>query len=390
MGGQEKRLDSLLHAVKEVPSESPAIECVRTQERRLLPTPSLQQLVAMAEVGGEFFASAVAAPVAYFASRALHASPARSLPLSALILFSVLAGILAVLLFERDRMTPGCQSLLRVRETERVLRVSCLALALLAPLAFVLAGPQLHEASLSLTVILPALLLAQRHAVLSAMHSLQARGYPAQRPLQYPAEVERPPWIGALGYWSPVSPYPAVKRFFDVVLSLFLLVALSPLLLLVAFLVRLDSEGPALFQQERVGTAGRRFNIVKFRSMYTGAPKYARSPATAEDRRITPFGRTIRRTSLDELPQLVNVLRGEMSLVGPRPEMPFLVEEYDAIQKERLQAVPGITGLWQLSADRASLIHENLEYDMYYIRNRGFFLDAAILIHTGFSCMRGI
>jgi lipopolysaccharide/colanic/teichoic acid biosynthesis glycosyltransferase len=110
----------------------------------------------------------------------------------------------------------------------------------------------------------------------------------------------------------------------------------------------------------------------------------------ANDRRITRFGRFLRRTSLDELPQLLNVLRGEMSLVGPRPEMPFLVEEYDTSQRERLRVTPGITGLWQLSADRALPIHENLGYDLYYIRSRGFFLDLAILIHTGFFAMRGI
>jgi lipopolysaccharide/colanic/teichoic acid biosynthesis glycosyltransferase len=347
-------------------------------------------LVATAEAGSEFLAGAAAVPVAYFTSRALHTGPARGLPLDPLILFSVLAGILAVLLFERDRMTPGWQSLLRIRETERALRASCLALALLVPLAFVSAGPMLHGASLSLTVILPALLLVERHAFLSAMQSLQARGYPVRQALRYPTAVERSSWIGALAGWIPGPPYPAVKRFLDVLLSSLLLTALSPFLLLVALLVRFDSPGPALFRQERIGTSGRTFKIVKFRSMYTGAPKYARSPATAEDSRITPFGRVIRRTSVDELPQLVNVLRGEMSLVGPRPEMPFLVEEYDATQRQRLQVVPGITGLWQLGADRASLIHENLEYDLYYIRHRGLFLDAAILIHTVFSCMRGI
>jgi lipopolysaccharide/colanic/teichoic acid biosynthesis glycosyltransferase len=93
---------------------------------------------------------------------------------------------------------------------------------------------------------------------------------------------------------------------------------------------------------------------------------------------------------LDELPQLVNVLAGSMSLVGPRPEMPFIVEQYSPQQAQRLQIKPGITGLWQLSGDRAFLIHENIEYDFYYIRHRNFFMDLAILLHTSIFAMRGI
>ena len=92
--------------------------------------------------------------------------------------------------------------------------------------------------------------------------------------------------------------------------------------------------------------------------------------------------------SLDELPQLVNVLLGNMSLVGPRPEMPFIVQEYTPEHRQRLQVIPGITGLWQLSADRACPIHQNIEYDLYYLRNRGFFMDMAILIHTLFFAAR--
>jgi lipopolysaccharide/colanic/teichoic acid biosynthesis glycosyltransferase len=101
-------------------------------------------------------------------------------------------------------------------------------------------------------------------------------------------------------------------------------------------------------------------------------------------------GRFIRRTSMDELPQLFNVLRGDMSLVGPRPEQPFIVEGYGVRERQRLCVLPGITGLWQLSADRAFLIHENLQYDLYYIRHRGFFLDLSILAHTALFAMRGV
>ncbi len=176
--------------------------------------------------------------------------------------------------------------------------------------------------------------------------------------------------------------YSLTKRIMDIVASSLLILLLAPLLALIAILVRLDSPGPALFVQRRVGRNGDFFNIFKFRSMFVDAPRYARSPTTSSDPRITRVGRVLRRLSLDELPQLLNVLVGTMSLVGPRPEMPFIVESYDARQRKRLKAKPGITGLWQLSADRAFPIHQNTEYDLYYIRNRTFSMDAAILIHT--------
>jgi lipopolysaccharide/colanic/teichoic acid biosynthesis glycosyltransferase len=123
--------------------------------------------------------------------------------------------------------------------------------------------------------------------------------------------------------------------------------------------------------------------------MHKGTPRYELSPTTPFDPRITRIGRFLRRSSLDELPQLINVFLGDMSLVGPRPEMPFIVQSYTSEQRQRLQVIPGITGLWQLSADRAFLIHENIQYDLYYIRNRGFFMDIAILIHTLLFAMRG-
>jgi len=152
----------------------------------------------------------------------------------------------------------------------------------------------------------------------------------------------------------------------------------------------MDSEGPIIFKQERVGKGGRLFEIYKFRTMRVDAPKYQHSPTTANDQRITRVGRILRKTSLDELPQILNVIRGEMSLVGPRPEMPFIVETYGPRERQRLSVVPGITGLWQLSADRSLLIHENPQYDLYYIRNRGFFMDLAILMHTAMFAIKGI
>ena len=179
------------------------------------------------------------------------------------------------------------------------------------------------------------------------------------------------------------------KRAADLVLSSLLLVLLAPLFLLIALLIWLDSPGPALFVQKRVGRNGELFNIYKFRSMHTNVPPYELSPRQSCDPRITRVGRFLRRNSLDELPQLLNVFLGDMSLVGPRPEMPFIVESYNSQQRQRLQVTPGITGLWQLSAARVFSIHENVHYDLYYIRNRSLSMDVAILIHTLLFAMRG-
>ena len=183
--------------------------------------------------------------------------------------------------------------------------------------------------------------------------------------------------------------YARSKQIVDLITSSILLLLLSPVFLLIALLIRLGSCGPAIFVQKRVGRDGSLFNMYKFRSMSSQAKRYERSPDSSSDPRITKIGRFLRRTSLDELPQLINVLRGDMSLVGPRPEMPFVVRQYSAHQQQRLQVIPGITGLWQLSADRAYPIHENLHHDLSYIRQRSFSFDLAILIHTLFFAMRG-
>ena len=171
---------------------------------------------------------------------------------------------------------------------------------------------------------------------------------------------------------SPVNEFS--KRLLDACLSTVLLVALSPVFTLIALAVKLTSRGRVLFRQRRVGKNGRRFEMYKFRTMFVDAPCYARSPEVEDDPRITPLGRWLRRTSVDELPQILNVLRGEMSLVGPRPEMPFIVEQYTPLQRQRLLVKPGMTGLWQLSDDRARPIHENMEYDLYYLQNNPWFL----------------
>jgi lipopolysaccharide/colanic/teichoic acid biosynthesis glycosyltransferase len=144
-----------------------------------------------------------------------------------------------------------------------------------------------------------------------------------------------------------------------------------------------------LFVHKRVGRNGELFDMYKFRSMHATAPRYGLSPTQSSDTRITTVGRILRRCSLDELPQLINVFLGDMSLVGPRPEMPFVVQGYDQRQRQRLQVIPGITGLWQLSAARAFPIHDNIQYDLSYLQNRSFFMDMAILLHTPFRALRG-
>lgn len=185
------------------------------------------------------------------------------------------------------------------------------------------------------------------------------------------------------------SRFISMQQILDTTAAGCLLFLLGPVFLIIALAVRLDSPGPSFFIQERVGKHGVRFQIFKFRSMFVTAPHYAASPTRSSDPRITRVGRVLRRLGLDELPQLMNVLKGEMAFVGPRPEMPFLVERHRALHRQRLRVKPGITGLWQLSPDRKSPIHENLHHDLYYVANGNLFLDLAILIHTLFRAVPG-
>jgi exopolysaccharide biosynthesis polyprenyl glycosylphosphotransferase len=196
--------------------------------------------------------------------------------------------------------------------------------------------------------------------------------------------------LATFGAPQELERYELLKRSFDLVAGALILLLTLPWIAVIALATKLDSPGPIFFIQERVGRYGKKFNMFKFRTMYVDAPKYDLSPTRGSDPRITRLGRLLRRSSLDELPQLFNVLRGEMSLVGPRPEMPFIVEKYSALHRQRLEVTPGITGLWQLSADRMYLIHENIEYDLYYIRNRSFFIDLAIIFHTIAFAARGV
>lgn len=193
-----------------------------------------------------------------------------------------------------------------------------------------------------------------------------------------------------------------VKRLFDLIVGVLALIALSPLMIAAAAAVRVDSPGPILFRQERIGEGGRPFQMLKFRTMCVGAEadeqRLARqkdqAPPTfvkeANDPRVTRVGRLLRRFSVDELPQLINVLKGDMSLVGPRPELPWLVDEYQPWQHKRLAVPQGMTGWWQVTgrSDRADY-ELRLEDDLYYIRNWSIWLDLRILWMTIGAVVRG-
>jgi len=196
--------------------------------------------------------------------------------------------------------------------------------------------------------------------------------------------------LGRAGARASSSAYESAKRAVDVAMASLLLMITAPLTLAALLLVRLDSPGPVFFRQKRIGRNRAPFLLWKIRSMYADAPAYALSPRSDSDPRVTRVGRLLRRASIDELPQLINVLKGEMSLVGPRPEMPFIVEGYSPRELERLTVKPGITGLWQISPARGRPIHENVDYDLHYIRHRNLVLDAAILLRTITVVIRGV
>jgi lipopolysaccharide/colanic/teichoic acid biosynthesis glycosyltransferase len=174
-----------------------------------------------------------------------------------------------------------------------------------------------------------------------------------------------------------------IRRGVDVVVSAVLLVLTSPVLLAAVVAVKLDSRGPAFYRQRRSGLRGAPFDMLKLRTMVDGAEHVGAGLAIdAGDSRITRVGAFLRRTSLDELPNLVNVLRGEMSLIGPRPTLPAQVAQYTARQRGRLAVRPGITG-WAQVNGRASLPwSERIELDLYYVEHRSLALDLRILART--------
>jgi lipopolysaccharide/colanic/teichoic acid biosynthesis glycosyltransferase len=173
------------------------------------------------------------------------------------------------------------------------------------------------------------------------------------------------------------------KRLFDLAVALPLAVALTPAMAAIAWWVRRDSPGPAIYRQERIGFAGRPFTMLKFRTMVVGAERIGAGIAVSDgDERITRAGRALRRLSLDELPQLWNVVRGDMSLVGPRPTVAFQVAAYDARQRGRLRARPGLTGLAQVRGRAGIPWSERIEIDLEYVGRQSLRLDLAILART--------
>lgn len=188
-------------------------------------------------------------------------------------------------------------------------------------------------------------------------------------------------------------PYDVAKRFFDIVLSLCGLVVLSPLFLITAVAIRLDSKGPAFYSQKRIGKNGKPFKMYKFRSMCVDAEQQLERLAALNERdgptfkithdpRVTRVGRFIRKTCIDELPQLINILRGEMSLVGPRPPLPNEVAVYTPYQMRRLGVTPGLTCFWQATKGEDTTFEEWVEMDLKYIRERSLKTDIKILFLT--------
>ena len=467
-------------------------------DSRTTSTHVFQNVLAGFGVLADFLSCAFGVFAAYFLDSLLYVRGHVQYPLHEAAAVGLGVSLIAVILLQRDGAYRGSSGLLQIRETERALRIPIQAMLIMLPFSFLLRLKLSRTGFLIALVLIPALLIIQKHAFVAAIRRLPLRRSSVDRVIVYgigdigkrilsvlshsvrlgfyPIAVVAEDatfdgeWVSEMGYrrrrsvpvqrgpitsalltscrcntlivslpnlsteqiaaaidaakqarsrvvflsatelqeqkWTKLidvdglflAPmlesfehwhYSIAKRLADVIGSSLLMVTFAPLLFLIALFIRLDSSGPALFVQERVGRNGKLFKMYKFRSMHKGTPKYEPSPTTPYDPRITRIGKFLRRSSLDELPQLVNVLLGDMSLVGPRPEMHFIVKTYTSEQRQRLQVTPGITGLWQLSADRAFPIHDNIQYDLYYVRNRGFFMDTAILIHTLFFAMRG-
>ncbi len=459
----------------------------------------LQNWVTRCEVSADFFAVTLGIVLAYLGYQWLQLGRHTTYPVSTIALVGCIVAALYVMMLKSSGAYHGASSLLRVRETEQVLAVSVRLILATFAASFLTAMAVPRWIFVLSLVLVPVLVLGEKHLIYALVSTLHAHGYGVRRAVIYggglngrraysvfagspklgldPVAVidDDPNWVGKRLYQSsysrqrslevlpgpitaellralsaetlivatpsvgpdelaklgietaaagatlsfiphdsvtsyyPVSyadadgmliatygeeetsfGYRYAKRVFDFGVALLLTLAISPFLVAIATIIKLTSRGPALFVQNRVGCNGKVFKLYKFRTMHVDAPPYAYSPKSPRDPRVTRIGAFLRRTSLDEIPQLFNVLKGDMSLVGPRPEMPFIVEEYNELHRQRLRVQQGITGLWQISADRAHLIHENIQYDLYYLRHRNFFMDLAILLHTVAFAMRGV
>lgn len=189
--------------------------------------------------------------------------------------------------------------------------------------------------------------------------------------------------------------YNFVKRIVDIILSFIALVLLSPLLILIVCFIRVDSKGSAIFSQDRIGKNGKTFKMYKFRSMYINAEEEKQTLLSLNemtgpmfkiknDPRITRVGRIIRKTSIDELPQLWNVLKGDMSLVGPRPSLPNEVEQFEEWMLKRLDVKPGLTCYWQVMGRNSLPFEEWMKLDVKYVQDRNLFIDFKLIFKTFF------
>jgi exopolysaccharide biosynthesis polyprenyl glycosylphosphotransferase len=190
------------------------------------------------------------------------------------------------------------------------------------------------------------------------------------------------------------------KRAMDILLSGIALFLAAPVMLMVIIAIKLESPGPVLFKQRRVGEGGKLFHIYKFRSMVVNAEALQTTVNKTDsngktlhkhkdDPRVTRIGRIIRKTSIDELPQLLNILKGDMSLVGPRPELPWLVEQYEGWQRERFLVPQGLTGWWQVTGRSEKPCHLSTEDDLHYVRNYSLWLDIKIMLMTIPAMLKG-
>ena len=184
-----------------------------------------------------------------------------------------------------------------------------------------------------------------------------------------------------------------VKRVFDLIIALIWLILALPIMGIIAIIIKLDSPGPVIFKQQRVGENGKLFNMYKFRTMFQDAEAKQNELTQKttngdfvhkfyDDPRVTRVGHFLRQISLDELPQLINILKGEMSLVGPRPELPWLVDKYERWQRKRFEVPQGLTGWWQINGRADKLMHLHTEDDLYYIKHYSLWLDVQILWRT--------
>ncbi|MDP7290233.1 MAG: sugar transferase [Phycisphaerae bacterium] len=179
-----------------------------------------------------------------------------------------------------------------------------------------------------------------------------------------------------------------IKRIFDILVSVLVLIVLLVPMLLIAFLIRVCSPGKAIFRQRRAGRNGKPFTILKFRTMRDDSDPYGSSPHSGDDPRLTRLGKFLRETSLDELPQVFNVLAGQMSLVGPRPLYERQAAEWDDVQRRRLEVRPGITGYAQAYGRGQLTIEEKIEMDVHYVDNRSFWFDLRIILRTAGNIFR--